>query len=193
VPQAGSAIEVRAAESHRLNNLVQSGSHLEIVFASGPCTDDCGAQGADPNNVMFWGDVDCSDSAACTVAQTAKIARGEVNPLFPTIGVDNQGNVGIVAASASSAAYLSILLWTHRAADPGGVITGPMTVVSGTKPYTCPNNLNLAMIASAVGMMTVQDPLDRSRLWTTHQYAADATPCVWNSRIIEYRPSSGDR
>lgn len=190
VPQKGSDIGVRAAESHRLNNLVQSGSQLEVVFSSGPCTQDCGAQGEDKNNVMFWADLDCTDVAACKVAQTAKIAGDDVNPLFPIIGVDNKGNVGIVAASSSEKDYLSILLWTHSATDPPNIFSPPVTVVAGTQPYTCPNNMNLSLIASAVGMLTTRDPRDGSKLWTTHQYSGDSTPCVWKSRIIEYQPGA---
>lgn len=187
IPQPGSDIGVRAQESHRLNNLVQFGSHLELVFSSGPCTHDCGAQGEDKNNVMFWADLDCTDVAACKVAQTAKIAGDDVSPLFPSVGVDNKGNVGIVAASSSERNYLSILLWAHRTTDPTNSFRAPITVVAGTQPYTCPNRMNLALIASAVGMLTVRDPMDGSKLWTTHQYAGDAIPCVWNSRIIEYQ------
>ena len=193
VPQAGSNIGVRAQESHRLNNLVQFGSHLELLFSSGPCTHDCGAQGEDKNNLMFWADLDCTNASACKVVQTAKIVNENVNPFFPSIGVDNKGNVGIVAASSSEKDYLSILLWTHRASDPANTFSAPITVVAGTKPYTCPNRVNLAMIASAVGMLTVRDPLDGSKLWTTHQYSNDATPCVWNSRIIEYQPGGKPR
>ena len=192
VPQEGSDIGVRATESHRLNNLVQFGSHLEVVFSSGPCTQDCGAQGEDKNNIMFWADLDCTNSVACKVAQTAKISADDVNPLFPTIGVDNKGNVGIVAASSSQANDLSILLWTHRTTDAANAFNPPITVVAGKQPYTCPNNMNLSLIGSAVGMLTVRDPRDGSKLWTTHQYSGDATPCVWDSRIIEYQPGGRD-
>lgn len=190
VSQKGSDIGVRAIESHRLNNLVQFESHLEVVFTSGPCTQDCGAQGEDKNNIMFWADLDCTNSLACKVAQTAKISDDNVNPLFPSIGVDNKGNVGIVAASSSETNYLSTLLWTHRTTDPADTFNPPVTVVAGTQPYTCPNNMNLSLIASAVGMTTVRDPRDGSKLWTTHQYSGDAKPCVWNSRIIEYQPGA---
>lgn len=193
VPQAGSDVQVRAQESHRLNNLVQNGSHLQVVFGAGGCTHDCGAQGEDKGNVMFWADLDCSDLAACRVAQTAKIADENVNPLFPTVGVDNEGNIGIIAASSSATMPLSILLWTHRASDPPNSFSPPMTVVAGTQPYTCPNRMNLALIASAVGMLTVRDPLDSSKLWTTHQYSGDATACVWNSRIFEYQLTPSKR
>src|SRR5262249_20620919 len=85
IPQPGTDIGVRAQESHRLNNLVQSGAHLQVVFGSGGCTHDCGAQGEDKSNVMFWADLDCTNAASCTVAQTAKIS--DADALFPSIGV----------------------------------------------------------------------------------------------------------
>ena len=34
IPQAGSDVGVRAQESHRLNNPVQNGSHLQVVFGA---------------------------------------------------------------------------------------------------------------------------------------------------------------
>jgi hypothetical protein len=36
------------------------------------------------------------------------------------------------------------------------------------------------------GVLTALDPSDGTKLWTTHQYANDAAPCVWNTRIVEY-------
>jgi len=68
IPQAGSDIPMRIAESHRFLNLVQFGTHLLGALGSGPCTGDCGVQGVDANNVMFWVDLDCSKPAACVVS-----------------------------------------------------------------------------------------------------------------------------
>jgi hypothetical protein len=101
---------LRAAESHRLTNLVQSGFHLEGALDSGPCTSSCGSQGTDTNNVMFWFDLDCSKATACVVSQTAKISGESFNPEFATVGVDEAGNVGIVAESSTATTNLSLLL-----------------------------------------------------------------------------------
>ena len=185
-PQAGNdAISLRAAESHRLTNLAQFGSHLHAVLSSGPCKSDCGSQGADANNIAFWADLDCSNPSACVVSQTAKIA-GDFNPEFPSVGVDAAGNVGIVAISSTARTDLSILLWTHRASDPPNTINGPTTVIAGTQPYTCDKDKNFASIANPAGVMTALDP-DGKTLWLAQQWANDAAACVWDTRIVGYR------
>jgi hypothetical protein len=185
-PQAGhDTISLRAAESHRLTNLVQFGSHLHGVLGSGPCKGDCGSQGADANNVAFWVDLDCSNPAACLVSQTAKLA-GSFNVEFPSVGVDAAGNVGIVAISSTARTNLSILLWTHRISDPPNTINTPSTVIAGTQPYTCEKDKSFASIANPVGVMTALDP-DGKTLWLAHQWANDAAACVWNTRIIGYQ------
>jgi hypothetical protein len=188
IPQAGNdTIALRVVESHRLTNLVQFGSHLQGVLTSGPCTHDCGPQGMDTNNVMFWFDLDCSKLTACVVSQTAKISGASFNPVYATVGVDAAGSIGIVAESITPSTDLSVLLWTHRKADPANAFSGPTTIVSGTQPYTCLNTRNMATIGNAVGVLTALDPLNGARLWTTQQWSNDATRCVWNTRIVEYQ------
>jgi hypothetical protein len=185
-PQSGNAeIKLRAAESHRLTNTVQAGSHLYAALSSGPCTEGCGSQGSDKNNIAFWVDMDCSNPTACVVAQTAKIS-GDFNPEFPTVGVDSLGNVGIMAISSTASTNLSILLWTHRKADPRNTLNGPTTVVAGTKPYTCEKDKNFGSIANPAGVDTALDP-DGKTLWVSHHWANDAAACVWNTRIVGYR------
>jgi hypothetical protein len=187
IPQRGNeTITLRAAESHRLANLAQHGAHLYGVLGSGPCTHDCGAQGADTSNLMFYVDLDCSKPDACVVAETTKIGGAGVHAEFGTLGVDAHGNVGIVATSSTADTNLSLLLWGRRKDDPPGAFSGPTTIVAGTQPYTCLNNRNIVPLANAAGVLTALDPSDGTKLWTTHQYANDAAPCVWNTRIVEY-------
>jgi hypothetical protein len=186
--QAGSDIMLRGSASHRFMNVVQSGSHLHGVMGSGPCTgSSCGSQGTDTSNLMLWVDLDCTKPAACVVSQTAKISGGTFNPVFGTIGVDAKGNLGIVAESSGPSTDLSLLLWTRRKADPANTFKGPVTIVSGTQPYTCLNERNLAIIGNTVGILTVLDPVDGTKLWTTQQWSNDARRCVWNTRIVEYQ------
>jgi hypothetical protein len=190
--QAGNdTIGLRAAESHRLTNLVQFGSHLYGVMGSGACTASCGSQGTDTTNVMFWFDMDCSKPTACVVSQTAKISGENFNPTFATVGVDKAGNVGIVAESSSSATDLSVLLWTHRKTDAPNTFNGPTTIVSGTQPYTCLNTNNFASIGNAAGILTALDPADGAKLWTSQQWSNDAARCVWKTRIVQYQIAGG--
>jgi len=182
LPQAGNdTIKLRVAESHRLMNLIESGSHLYGVLTSGP------SQGSDPGNVMFWVDMDCSKPDACVVSQTGKISGPTFNPEFATIGVDAAGNMGIVASSSTATTDMSVLLWTHRKDDPSGTFTGPITVVAGTQPYTCLNARNMVSMGNAVGVLTTRDPKDGSKLWTSQQWSNNADRCVWNTRIIQYQ------
>ena len=189
IPQAGSdTVTLRAAGSHRVMNVMQFGSHLHGVLGSGPCTgSSCGAQGKDTNNLMFYVDIDCSKPAACVVSQTAKISGATFNPEFGTVGVDAQGNVGIVAVSSTASTYLGLLSWARRKTDPPNVFKGPATIIAGTQPHTCMANQNMMQIGSTVGIPTVLDPVDGTKLWTTEQWSNDATPCKFNTRIIEYQ------
>ncbi len=184
-PQKGSDVLVRAAEGHRLSNAFQFGTHIYGVMPSGPCQRDCGAQGVDDKNIAFYADLDCSQPDACVVAQTAKIA-GDFHAAFPVVGVDKDGNVGIVAASSTADSYLSLLLWWRRAGDPPNTLQGPTMIVAGTQPWTCLNRRNLAELANPAGISTLLDPADGSKLWISHQYSSDGAPCVWTTRIVEY-------
>ena len=188
IPQAGNeAIGLRVAESHRLTNLIQFGTHLQGVMSSGPCATACGSQGTDTTNVLFWADLDCSKPTACVVSQTAKISGPGLNPAFASVGVDAAGNVGVVAVSSTASTDLSILLWTRRTADPPNTFAGPTTIVAGTQPYTCLKTKNMETVGNAAGVLTALDPLDGAKLWTTEHWSNDATACVWNTRIIEYQ------
>jgi hypothetical protein len=136
---------------------------------------------------MFWMDLDCSDAARCKVSQTAKISGADFNPEFASIGVDDHGNLGIVAASSNAQSNLSVLIWTHRVSGAPDSFKGPTTIIAGTKPYTCQGDKVVVPIGNSVGILTMRDPLDASRLWTTQQWSNDSRPCVWNTRIIQYQ------
>ncbi|HEY3382670.1 MAG TPA: hypothetical protein VGK32_12925 [Vicinamibacterales bacterium] len=187
IAQAGSPVTLRAAGSHRVMNVLQAGSHLHGVLGSGPCTKDCGPQGTDTNNLMFYVDLDCSKPTACVVAQTAKISGADFNAEFGTVGVDAAGNVGIVASSSTATTNLGVFLWSRKKTDPPNTFSGPMTIVAGTKPYACIGDKNLEPMGNTVGILTTRDPLDATKLWTTAQWQGDATPCGFNTRILQYQ------
>src|SRR5262249_22289869 len=102
-------------------------------------------------------------------------------------------NVGITAVSWSPTTNLSILLWTHRLADPPNVINGPTTIIAGTQPYTCEPDRSYANVENPAGVVTALDPGDRTTLWVSHQWANSAARCVWNTRLIQYRIESSPR
>ena len=183
--QLRSAVPIRVAESHRVMDLVQFGNHLDLVLPSGPCAANCGAQGVDANDLLFWADLDCSTPSACVVAQTAKISSATESYVFASVGVDQNGNVGIAAAAMGATINPSVRVWGHQATGPASLLTGPVTVIDGTNPYTCINNP--VGFATAVGISTSLDPLDGTKLWTNQQYGRSGTACVWNTRIFQYQ------
>jgi hypothetical protein len=42
-------------------------------------------------------------------------------------------------------------------------------------------------MGNSAGILTSLDPIDRKTLWATQQWANDAAPCVWNTRIVGYK------
>jgi hypothetical protein len=193
VPQAGSEITLRAAASHRLMNVVQHGTHLHGVLGTGPCAESCGSQGADANNILIWVDLDCSDAAACVVSQTAKISSPDYHLEFGTVGVDDAGNIGVVATTSNARENLSVRLWTRRQGDPANTFNAPTMIAMGTQPYTCLNRKGLVPMGNSVGTLTGLDPVDRETMWSTQQWSNDAAPCVWNTRIVSYKVAPAQR
>ena len=173
---------LRATESHRIMSAEIDGTHLYAVLGSGPCTSNCGAQGADAHQMFFWFDVDTS---SMTLAQTGKVASASEDFLFPSLSVDTSGNVGIVATATSLAEDPSIVLFAHHASDPPGVVGARVVAIAGTHSYSC-------NATDPVGWgdysTTVRDALDPTALWSVEEYAASGTPCAWQTRLIEFRP-----
>ena len=188
VSQPGTAGQIRPIEGHRVLSVGQNGSHLVTALGSGPCTSagPCATQGLDANNLFFWVDLDCTNASSCVVSQTGKVSDPTNHLAFPTVGVASNGNIGIVAGSLGAGIYPSILAWGRSAGDPANTLTGPITVMTGTQPDTCVTSP--VSYANAAGLTTVRDPVDPTKLWTTHQYSDSASPCVWQTRIVELSP-----
>ncbi len=188
VSQLGSAVQIRPIEGHRLMNVAQAGTHVYGALGSGPCTNaaTCGSQGTDANNLFFWFDLDCTTATACVVSQTGKVSDPTNHLEFATIGAATNGDLSIVAASTGATIDPTVVLWTHTGNDAANTVSAPETVIAGTQPDTCVNNP--VSFASAVGISTVRDPVDPTKLWTTHQYSNSASPCTWATRIVELAP-----
>ncbi len=184
---AGPAI--RGAESHRVFGVAAHNGHLYLVGSSGPCKSDCGAQGADSNNLFYWFDV---STRTMTLTQKAKIADPSLSFLFPTIATDGRGNVGIGVTGISRSQHPSVYLLTHLADDPLGKMNGPFLAYAGTEGYSCGKNpAQTGVVGWGTYSATVRDASDPMKLWTVHQYAGSPTPCVWKTRVIGFRLAPG--
>jgi hypothetical protein len=186
VSQPMTAVQIRPIEAHRVLNVAQDGAHLYSALGSGPCTSGCGTQGTDANNLFFWVDLDCTNPTTCTVTQTGKVSDPAKHYAFATTGVASNGNVGIVAAAIGPNIFPSIAAWSHPSGSPLGTLSGPVSVVDGTAPDAC--TASPLIFANAVGIHTVRDPVDPTKLWTTHQYGGSTAACVWKTRIVELSP-----
>jgi hypothetical protein len=187
VSQLGTATQIRPVESHRVMNGSQHGTHVHSALGSGPCTTtSCGVQGMDSHNLFFWVDLDCTTPSACVVAQTAKVSDPNHHLEFATVGAASNGNIAIVAAAIGTTINPSIWVWTHKATDANNVVSAPITAVAGSQPDTCITDP--VSFANAVGVATLRDPVDPTKLWAVHQYANSASPCVWATRVLELAP-----
>jgi len=65
-------------------------------------------------------------------------------------------------------------------------VSPPTMIFAGSQPYTCIATPQVSF-ANAVGIETVRDPADPTKLWTMNQYAGSASACVWKTRIVEYQ------
>jgi hypothetical protein len=187
VPQAGASVPLRAAGSHRVLNLVQTGRHLHGVLGSGPCTHDCGAQGTDTNNLMIYVDLDCSDPKSLRGARHGEDRGARRPPIFGTVGVDSQGNVGILAMSSTASTDLQHPRVVAQGGRDRPRLHGPDRRRQGhaaphlhARPEDGPSGQHRRHSYPA-------GPQGRPKLWTSLQWSNDAAPCVFNTRIVAYQ------
>ena len=173
---------LRPTESHRFMSAAMAGSHLHGVVGSGPCASSCGAQGVDAHQLFYWFDV---DTTTMTIADSAKVSSPTLDYLFPSLAVDVNGNVGMVATATSASTDPEIVLFSHRTSDAKSAVTGPLVATPGTNVYACGG-------ANPVGWgdysTTTRDPVDPTKLWAVEEYAASTTACAWQTRILQFTP-----
>jgi hypothetical protein len=138
------------------------------------------------NNIGLWADLDCTTPTACVVAQTGKLSDPSSHLVFPSVGINSNDDIAIVTSAIGTTIYPSVIGWHRAAGDAPGVLQGPATLIAGTQPYTC--TANPVSFEGAEGITMVRDPGDQTKLWTTLEYGASATPCVWGTRIFELAP-----
>jgi hypothetical protein len=182
--QPGSPGGIRSLESHRPFSLMTTnGTDMQLVWSSGPCHSSCGSQGVDSQQLIFWFDVAIP---GLTLIQQAKISHGSLAFLFPSLAVDGSNNTLIAATGCSTTQHCSVLIFTHLTSDGSGVFHGPSLVHSGTTNYqVCSAGPHPGWGTYST---TAQDPVDTTKIWTFQEYAASATPCRWQTRILELQP-----
>jgi hypothetical protein len=187
-----SGLPIRGNESHRVFSVSAYGGDLYLVEASGPCTSDCGIQGADTNNLFYWFDI---DPATMTLREKVKVSDPKLSLLFPTMALDGRGNAGIGVTGGAISQHASIYLFTHPATNAPGKIYGPFLAHEGTEVYSCNKGRDPTTVGWGTYSATVQDGSDSMKLWTLQEYAGSATPCVWTTMVIGFQvqPRGTDR
>jgi hypothetical protein len=176
--------DIRSAEDHRIFSVYSYGAaHLYLVVASGPCTSNCGSQGTDSHDLLFLIDVSIP---TLTLSQGMKIASAQDDLIFPSLAVDSQGNIGVVATGASSSKAASVYEWHRLTTDPANMVHGPNVLTSGSTSYSC----SKSPVGWGTYSTTAQDGGDGTRLWTVQEYANSSTACKWSTRIVGFKPPS---
>ena len=193
VAQLG-GLPLKANESHRIAYSVELfNKHIYAVRSSGPCTSSalCSGEGIDSRQMMYWWDIDMSSFPTMTIAQKGKISDPTLGYIFPSIAVDQRGNVGIAATGSSASQFASTYLWAHHANDLPGVMHGPVLAKAGTAAYACDGGVSPAAPGWGTYAKTVRDPSDGGRLWTAQEYGGSSVGCVWTTSVIAFDVGSG--
>jgi hypothetical protein len=176
-----SSPNIRAVESHRVFGVYAStGQHLYAVAGSGPCTSNCGSQGADAHDLFFFFDVNIP---GLTLNQGTKISSSQLALLFPSLAVDSRGNVSMAATGVATDQNASVYEWHQLATDSSGTVHGPNLLTAGNTTYSC--------VKSPVGWgtysTTAQDGGDGTKLWTVQEYGNSSVPCNWSTRLLQFQ------
>lgn len=173
--------DISGGEDHRLfAAYAYAGTHIYAVVASGPCTSNCGPQGADSHDLIFFFDVSIP---ALTLNQGVKISSTGDDLIFPSLAVDSQGDVAIAATGVSTVQAPSIYEWHHLADDSLGAMHGPNLLRLGNHSYSCKAN----PVGWGTYSATVQDPSNGMNFWTVQEYGNSAAPCNWVTHIVDFQ------
>jgi hypothetical protein len=172
--------DISGTESRRVFSAYSRGNgHLYSIMGSGPCSTNCGSQGADSHDLFFFFDLSVP---GLTLNQAVKVASGQNDLLFPSLAVDSVGNIAMAAMGVSATQTPSVYEWHQLVTDSAGTIHGPNLLTGGASSYPCAN----APVGWGTYSATTQDGGDPTRLWTVQEYGNSPTACKWYTRLIEF-------
>src|SRR5262245_30925571 len=115
--------------------LVQAGERRnQCAFVHGGSVFSCnGAQRtADSRPGILWYEVRIKDGA---LLQEGFVDSPDCDYLYPSMGVDSKGNVGIGCTKTSATEYPSVCVMMRTAADPAGTMRPPVVVMNGKSVF----------------------------------------------------------
>jgi hypothetical protein len=96
--------------------------------------------------------------------------------LYPSMAVDNRGNIGIGCTRTSEREFPSVCVMMRSVDDPAGSMRPPVVAVRGTTVY---KYLGASATNFSNYSTTCIDPSDGELLWTYQGYAASTIDRQW--------------
>ncbi len=119
------------------------------------------------------------DAESVTLLQSGTVRDDVRHYFFPSIMVNQFGNVAMGFSGSSSGEYASAYYTGRRLNDPPGEMAPPVLLRAGSAPQ---NNIdNFGRNRWGDYSYTTLDPVDQQRIWTVQQYAHDTD--IWGTWV----------
>ena len=104
--------------------------------------------------------------------------------IFPSVAVDEQGNVGIGCTGTSQTEFPSVYVMMRAASDPPGSMREPIPAVRGTTSYhyAGPDAVNISHYST-----TCLDPSDPAVIWTCQAFGNSKVDRQWCTAWAAFR------
>lgn len=167
--------------------LLQAGGRRNnCAFVHGGSVFACnGAQRtADSRPGILWYEVRIEDGV---LLQEGFVDDPNCDYLYPSMAVDNNGNIGIGCTRTSETEYPSVCVMMHAAEDLAGTMRPPVVAVHGTTAYRYAgvDAMNFSNYST-----TCIDPTDDNLLWTYQGYANSSVDQQWCTAWAAFRVDS---
>ncbi len=137
----------------------------------------------DSRTGIFWCEVRVRDGA---LLQEGFVDDPYCDYLFPSLAVDEHGNIGLGCTRTSETEYPSIYIMMHAPTDPPGTMRPPVLAMAGTTYYHLSNPSKYGVGWGAYSS-TCLDPSNPQLLWTCQQYAHSAVDGRWYTAWVAFK------
>jgi streptogramin lyase len=170
--------------------LVQAGGRRNnCAFVHGGSVFGCNGAKRTPTSRpgILWYEVRIRDGA---LLQEGFVDDPNYDYLYPSMAVDNKGNLGIGCTRTSEKEFPSVCVMTRAAGDPAGTMRAPVVAVKGTTyfRYTGVTAMNFSNYST-----TCIDPSAPDLLWTYQGYANSPVDRQWCTAWAAFRMATAEK